>query len=387
MSTTTYSPSINTPNVLLNNVSSSRDLVNQSFSICPTTSNLTRINQFVQKLTNTVGSGIVYQPSYATITANSYSAVVCSAKSFYGGVLLPDGRVVFIPQSSSNVGIFYTSNNTYTNAVSIGTQYNGGCLLPDGRVAICPYSPTTWALYNPVNNTVAQYGTVPANSQFVSCVLGADGNAYTIGVGTGYIGIFNPTTNTASIFPTGLNPQGNKGVLMPDGRIIWGTGNQSYLVVWNPATWTASTTPNMGSQRLGAGSWVPQGYSIFFPMDTGGSNICTYNASTSTFSNLMSGWSANFLYTSSRVLPSGLVVLVPFWANYIGFFNPATNTYSTLTPAVSLGATNRSLFEHGVLLPDGRIIFIPQASTTIGILNTGVPASADFCLHPIYNRC
>jgi streptogramin lyase len=389
MSTTTYSPSINAPNVLLNNVSSSKDLVYQSWSIVPTTSNLSPVNQWVQKLTNTIGLGAAYQPSWATITANSYSAVACSAKNFYGGVLLPDGRVVFIPQSSSNVGIFYTSNNTYTNAVSIGTQYNGGCLLPDGRVAICPYTPTTWAVYNPANNTVAQYGTVPATSQFVSCVLGADGNAYSIGVSTGYIGIFNPKTNTATTYATGLNPQGNKGVLMPDGRIIWGTGNQSYLVVWNPATWTATSVPpgGFGSQRLGAVSWVPQGYSIFFPLDTGGSNICTYNPTTSTFSNLMSGWSSNFRYTSSAVLPSGLVVLIPYWANYIGFFNPVTNTVTTLTPATSLGATNQGLFEHSVLLPDGRLIFVPQTSTTIGILNTGVPAPADFCLHPIYNRC
>jgi hypothetical protein len=175
---------------------------------------------------------------------------------------------------------------------------------------------------------------------------------------------------------------------MPDGRIIWSTGNQSYLTIWNPATWTATSVPpgGFGSQRLGAVSWVPQGYSIFFPFDAGGSNICTYNPTTSTFSNLVSGWSSNFRYTSSAVLPSGLVVLIPYWANYIGFFNPVTNTVTTLTPATSLGATNQGLFDSATLIPDGRIICMPQNYTNIGILNTGVPAPADFCLHPIYNR-
>jgi hypothetical protein len=91
------------------------------------------------------------------------------------------------------------------------------------------------------------------------------------------------------------------------------------------------------------------------------------------------------LYASSRVLPSGLIVLVPYASTAIGFFNPATNAYTTLEPATAL--PGGSAFEHGVLLPDGRVIFVPQNSTSIGILNTGVPAPADFCLHPIYNRC
>jgi len=387
MSTTTYSPSINAPNVLLNNVSSSKDLVYQSFSIRPTTSNLEPVNKFVQKLINTVGGGAAYQPSYATITANCYSAISITGKSFKGGILLPDGRLICIPNSaSSNIGVFYTSNNIYSNIVTGVNAGGGACLLPDGRIALSPYNATFWTVFNPANNTVATYGTIPT-SLLVGTILGADGNAYALGV-TGTLGIFNPVTNTPTTYPTGLNPQNGVGTLMPDGRIIWTAHNQSYLLLWNPATWTATSVPpgGFGSQRLGAVSWIPQGYSIFFPFDAGGSNVCTYNPTTSTFSNLVSGWTQNILYTSSVVLPSGLIVLVPYWANYIGLFNPVTNIYSTVVPAVSPGGTNQSLFNYGKLLPDGRVIFIPENATTIGILNTGVPASADFCLHPIYNR-
>jgi hypothetical protein len=388
--TTTYGPSINTPNVLLNNISYTTDLIKQASAINPTTSNLTTINQWVQKLTNTVGLGAAYQPSWATITANSYSAISVTGKAFRGAILVPDGRIICIPDTdSSNVGVFYTSNNVYSNIITGVSAGGGGCLLPDGRVAMSPYFGTTWPVFNPVTNTITNYGTVPASSFLMGTILGADGNAYSMGV-NGTLGIFNPKTNTATTYPTGLTPQpGGPGQLMPDGRIIWGTHNQSYLAIWNSATWTATSVPpgGFGSQRLTATSWLPQGYSIFFPFDTGGSNICAYTPSTSTFSNLVSGWSQNILYTYSVVLPSGLVVLVPFWANYIGFFNPVTNTYTTLTPATSLGATNQSLFNCARLLPDGRIIFIPRNSSTIGILNTGVPVPMDFCLHPMYNRC
>ena len=314
MSTITYSPAINVTNVLLNNTSYTTDLINRASAINPSTSNLTVINQFISKLTNTVGLGAAYQPSWATISANSYSTVSCSAKSFTGGLLLPDGRLLFMPDSpQSNIGVFYTSNNTYANLVSLGSSGRyGGVLLSDGRVAIPPNTTaTSWAVFNPVTNTVSTYGTVPANSYMTGGVLGADGNVYSMGQ-TGTLGIFNPTTNTATTFLTNLNPQNGIGTLMPDGRIIWGTGNQTYIAIWNPYTWTVTSVPpgGFGSQRLTAPNWVPQGYTIFFPADTGGSNICTYTPSTSTFSNLVSGWSSNFLYIASTVLPSGTVVLV-----------------------------------------------------------------------------
>ena len=51
---------------------------------------------------------------------------------FNGGVLLPDGRVVFVPKNFANVGLFDPSSNTFTSGPNVGSEQNkfaGGALL------------------------------------------------------------------------------------------------------------------------------------------------------------------------------------------------------------------------------------------------------------------
>jgi len=65
--------------------------------------------------------------------------------AYGGGILLPDGNVIFIPYAANTtIGIFNPTKNTYS-AVAISTtptapSYRGGVLLPDGRVVFVPYS-------------------------------------------------------------------------------------------------------------------------------------------------------------------------------------------------------------------------------------------------------
>ena len=62
--------------------------------------------------------------------------------AFIGGTLAPDGRVVFAPRNSSNVGIFDSSDDSYTSGPAHGEgggAFFGATLAPDGRVVFAPF--------------------------------------------------------------------------------------------------------------------------------------------------------------------------------------------------------------------------------------------------------
>jgi hypothetical protein len=60
-------------------------------------------------------------------------------------------------------------------------------------------------------------------------------------------------------------------------------------------------------------------------------------------------------------------------------FDPVTLTYSN---AARCGAN----FNAATLIPDGRVVFMPSGSANVGVLNTMVPASREFCLSPFFNK-
>jgi len=59
-----------------------------------------------------------------------------------GATVLPDGRAVFAPFDSSNVGLFDPSTNSYTSGPSHGEgggAFTGATVLPDGRAVFAPF--------------------------------------------------------------------------------------------------------------------------------------------------------------------------------------------------------------------------------------------------------
>jgi len=81
--------------------------------------------------------------------------------NFNGGVLAPNGKVIFVPFSSDNVGIYDPVANTYTNGPASGTlNYNfaGGVLAPNGNVIFVPYTANNVGIYDP------QIGAVNTNN-------------------------------------------------------------------------------------------------------------------------------------------------------------------------------------------------------------------------------
>ena len=62
--------------------------------------------------------------------------------AFFGATLAPDGRVIFSPRDSSNVGIFDPSDDSYTSGPTHGEgegAFQGATLAPGGRVIFVPF--------------------------------------------------------------------------------------------------------------------------------------------------------------------------------------------------------------------------------------------------------
>jgi streptogramin lyase len=80
---------------------------------------------------------------------------------YVGGVLLPDGRVVFVPEHAAAVGLYDPATNAFVVGPAAGPEgrnkYIGGVLLPDGRVVLVPLNATAVGLYDPRTN-----GSTPA---------------------------------------------------------------------------------------------------------------------------------------------------------------------------------------------------------------------------------
>ena len=116
----------------------SLDLTDQGPYLAPSTSNAATIQQWIQRTVNNYGS-----PFYANAATFTTISGPAGTSAYCGGVLIPDGRVIFPPFNATNVGTFNPATNTFATVASGGpsagtNKYWPGVLAPDGRVIFCP---------------------------------------------------------------------------------------------------------------------------------------------------------------------------------------------------------------------------------------------------------
>ena len=87
-------------------------------------------------------------------------------------------------------------------------------------------------------------------------------------------------------------------------------------------------------------------------------------------------------YYGGVLLPDGRVVFVPSNADNVGLFDPSDDSFSS-GPAHSMGD---DAYFGGVLLPDGRVVFVPRNADNVGLFNTYININNNICLHPFFNK-
>jgi hypothetical protein len=330
---------------------------------------------------------------YDSLTYTTVAASGVTGNAYIGGVLLPDGRVVFVPYNATTIGIFNPIANTYstitTSLVLNSGAYGGGVLLPDGRVVFVPRNVTTIGIFDSATNTFSTIASaIPANNfSFVGGLLLPDGRVLFVPQVSPTIGIFNPTTNTYSTITMSPTPVSNAyfgGVLLPDGRVVFVPQNATTIGIFNPATNTYSiiNAGAPGSSAYAGGVLLPDGRVLFVPRYA--TTIGIFNPATNAYSTIATGALVADTYQGGVLLPDGRVVFVPNNGTSFGIFNPTTNLYSTIA-----GAPGGAAYTGGTLLPDGRVVFVPANVATVGILNTAQSLRApplELCYHPCFNK-
>ena len=362
------------------------DLVAQGIYLTPSPANATLIQQYFQKVASTAAPNGVL-PFWSS--GNGYTAIAAGApatSAYNGGVLLPDGRVVFVPNFASSIGLFNPMTNTFSSILGMpgNYAYSGGVLLPDGRVLFVPANATTIGLFNPMTSAYSTITGTPGGYGYVGGVLLPDGRVLLVPSSSTTIGFFNPATNTYStITPTSPSLSGGNayqcGVLLPDGRVVFVPANAANIGIFNSTTNTFNTIPitAVANAYMG-GVLLPDGRVLFVPYSA--TTLGIFNPTTSTFSTI-TGIAISNAYAGGVLLPDGRVALIPYSSATVGIFNPLTNTYSTIG-ITSPGAA----FWGGTLLPDGRVVFAPFYSSNIGILTTSMSAPREMCLSPYCNK-
>jgi len=177
---------------------------------------------------------IVYNPSSQTISKPDTHPE--SSGAFVGAVKDGDGKIIFIPWNSSNVGIYDPSNGSYTSGASHGKgtpAFRNGVLLDDGRVFFSPWAGVV-GLYDSSSDS---YNDGPSVSILVRKPIKVESGNVILGPavdGDTQIRIFDPSNDTIS-----------KGATLPDERYAAPAKTSQERVIFGP-----TTTNNLSSDYI-----------------------------------------------------------------------------------------------------------------------------------------
>jgi len=320
-------------------------------------------------------------------TTPRVSSLAATGTSFSAAICLPNGRVVFAPQTGSIMGLFDPLTNTYTNGVAVtGVSRWGGVLMRDGRVACIPRTYNKITLYNPTDNTftesVADFGTLA--DKYLGGVCLHDGRVvlarYTNGT---TITVWDPITDTIAEY--GNIPGNNRfigAVLIPDGRVVFVPHSVSGIWIYNPADNSVTnpfTIPGTLSNRFRGGVLLPNGKVLFVPHNSTVIGIYDPIANTyETYGDIV----GSTKYEGGILMADGRVIFAPSNAAIeIGVFDYRTNTFTTIPGSAG------GVYKSGCLLPDGRAVLCPSStSTPIRIISGFSVPPLEQCVHPSFNK-
>ena len=118
------------------------DLARRGIHLLPSSSNSSAILSYISTVCNAASQT---GPSFWAVSPTPvYANATYTTGDYFGSVLLPDGRVVFVPADTNDIGIYNPYTNEFSKVVPPGlptgsVKYRGGVLCPNGNVAFVPY--------------------------------------------------------------------------------------------------------------------------------------------------------------------------------------------------------------------------------------------------------
>ena len=304
--------------------------------------------------------------------------------TYEAGVLAPNGKIYFAPNTAT-VGRFVDpSNNSVTTYGSFpGGGYEGGVLAPNGKIYFVPDSATVGRFVDPSDNSVTTYGSFPGIGNYQGGVLAPNGKIYFIPQNA-TVGIFvdpsNNTVTTYGSFPGTAAYAG--GVLAPNGKIYLAPHNAIVGRFVDPSDNSVTTYGSFpGTNAYEAGVLAPNGKIYFVPgnaivgrfVDPSDNSVTTYGS--------FPGSGAT--YSGGVLAPNGKIYFVPYSAIVGRIVDPTNNTVTTYGTFPGSAA-----YEGAVLAPNGKIYFVPYTATVGAVVNTlnNNNFNLNVCTNPFFNK-
>jgi hypothetical protein len=198
---------------------------------------------FIPKLAT--GNIEIFTPTTGNMITIYISSLTSQSYKYNGGVLLSDGRVVFVPYNANNIGI-YNSNTATFNVIDISASITGdskyarGVLLSDGRVLFVPYNANNIGIFNSVNNSFSVI-TSPqlalGGNKYIGGILLLNGNVAFVPSDANNIGLFNTVTNIFSIIDISSTintvSKYSGGILLPNGKVVFVPDNANNIGIFD----------------------------------------------------------------------------------------------------------------------------------------------------------
>jgi len=368
------------------------DITKRSPHLLPTPSNATLIQNWISTTCNAAS-----QPTKAWWSTSSLPIYANAASgpsgpyAYAGSVLVPDGRVIFVPHVATGIGIYTPETGLYSNVTPSGFpggdfKFQGGVLTPNGNVVFIPCTAAAMGVFNPVNLEFTFAPSVPTGGGdfYRGGVLAPNGNVVMIPSGSTSIGQFNPTTGVYSAMlahGTGGLAYRN-GVLLPNGNVVMIPYTTTFIGQYNPIlnTFTKTSFRFIVSQSFNGGVLAPNGNVVMVPSVA--ANVCVFNPSASTLSNV--GPIGENIFCGGALLPTGNIIFFPTGTSNIGMFDPIALTYSNSTFTGIGDGPDRVC--GGSLLPSGQVVLSPYTLSNVGVIDTFTPAPVELCLSPYFNK-
>ena len=136
------------------------DFTKRSPHLLPTPSNAAAIQTWVAATASQTTRSwwdTSSMPLYANVSGPTGGA------AYTGGVYHPDGRVVFVPTGTSSIGIYNPQTLSFTSVSGASPDFGGGVLLPTGNVLFVPQT-SNIGQFNPLSSSFSNTISIPGGS-------------------------------------------------------------------------------------------------------------------------------------------------------------------------------------------------------------------------------
>jgi YVTN family beta-propeller protein len=170
---------------------------------------------------------------------------VGTTKTYFGSVLSPDGRYVYVANSGDGTMSVINPVTGTATTIAVGKTPSSVAVRPDSRYAYVANSGDgTMSVIDPVTSTVV--ATIAVGKGPSNVVVSPDSRyAYVINSGDGTVSVINATTNTATAIPVGTAP--GPMVLSADGTLLYVASFSDNTVSVVNTTTRAVTTLSVGN--------------------------------------------------------------------------------------------------------------------------------------------